>query len=129
MGTGRESDSELSEAMKRIRVNSRKRFEVLINTRGAQAAQMSLRPGDTSDSYPGNEHRHSEQWLFVISGSGTVRIGKRRQSLRTVKIRTHTLLVIEKGELHQIKNSGRKVLTSINIYVPPAYDPDSAPKR
>jgi oxalate decarboxylase/phosphoglucose isomerase-like protein (cupin superfamily) len=37
-------------------------------------------------------------------------------------------LVIEKGELHQIKNSGRRPLVTINWYVPPAYDAGGEPR-
>jgi mannose-6-phosphate isomerase-like protein (cupin superfamily) len=105
----------------------RGRFEVLVATRGAQAAMMTLRPGDASADAPHNEHPHSEQWLFVISGSGEAVMRKGR-STRRAKIREHDLLVIEKGELHQIKNTGRKALVTVNLYVPPAYDKDGEPR-
>jgi mannose-6-phosphate isomerase-like protein (cupin superfamily) len=90
---------------------------------------MTLRPGDSSDSSPSNEHRHSEQWLYVVSGVATVRIGMRRASLRSIKLKKNSLLVIEKGELHQITNSGRRPLVTINFYIPPAYENDGKPKQ
>ncbi len=90
---------------------------------------MILQPGGTSDDELSNEHPQSEQWLFVISGAGEALIGKRRASLRRVALRENSLLVIERGELHQIKNTGRKVLRTVNLYVPPAYEKDLSPRR
>jgi mannose-6-phosphate isomerase-like protein (cupin superfamily) len=89
---------------------------------------MTLAPGDTSDETPSNEHPQSEQWLFVVSGTGTASVGKRRSTIRNVRLREHSLLVIEKGELHQIRNTGRRALITLNIYVPPAYKPDGNPR-
>lgn len=90
-------------------------FKVLASTRSSQSALMILQPGDSTGE-PQNEHPHSEQWLFVISGSGRVRVDKRR-----VLIREHALLLIEKGEVHQITNPGRRPLVTLNFYAPPAY--------
>lgn len=102
-------------------------FELLARTEGAQAAKMTLQPGKASDEEPSNEHRRSEQWLFVVSGTGTAKIGKRRGSLRNVRLRAGSLLLIEKGELHQIRNTGKKPLVTLNLYVPPAYGADQEP--
>ena len=106
----------------------RGQFELLFATRGAQAAKMTLRPKAASDSQPSNEHPHCEQWLFVVSGAGEATIGKTRRSLRRVPLKPNALLVIEKGELHQIKNTGRRALVTMNFYVPPAYDDDGEPR-
>lgn len=115
--------------MKHIKTGlSRGQFDLLAATRGAQAAKMTLRPGATSDDEPSNEHPRCEQWLFVISGTGQALIGKRRRSLRRVKLTAQSLLLIEKGELHQIRNTGRRSLITINFYMPPAYDADGEPK-
>jgi hypothetical protein len=86
-------------------------------------------PGDVSDDAVSNEHPTSEQWLYLISGTGQARIGKRHSSVRTVKLRAQSLLLIEKGELHQIKNTGRQPLQTINFYFygPPAYNKDGQP--
>jgi oxalate decarboxylase/phosphoglucose isomerase-like protein (cupin superfamily) len=88
---------------------------------------MTLRAGGTSDDEPSNEHSASEQWLFVLSGSGEVKIGKRRGQLRRIKIETGSLLIIEKGELHQIINTSKRSLRTINFYSPPAYDSEGEP--
>lgn len=105
----------------------RGQFELLVATRGAQAAKMTLRPGGTSDDEPSNEHPRCEQWLFVISGHGEAVVGKRRGALRRVSLAPNSLLLVEKGELHQIKNTGRRALVTINFYVPPAYNDDGEP--
>lgn len=106
----------------------RGQFDLLVQTRDLQAAKMTLRPGATSDDEPSNEHPRCEQWVFVISGTGEASIGKRRSSLRRVKLAANSLLLIEKGELHQIKNTGKRSLVTINFYAPPAYDDDGEPK-
>src|SRR6188472_2449689 len=102
----------------------RGKFNLLARTRELQAAMMTLRPGDTSDDEPSNEHSGSEQWLFVIAGTGEAKIGKRRGQLRRIKLEEGSLLIIEKGELHQIVNTGRRTLRTVNFYAPPAYDND-----
>ena len=79
---------------------------------------MVLQPGQSSGE-PQNEHPRSEQWLFVIAGAGKALVSKRR-----IAIRENSLLVIEKGEVHQITNSGRRPLVTINFYAPPAYRND-----
>src|SRR5688572_24428541 len=114
--------------MKHIRTNSRANFEILHQTRSAQAAMMTLRPGGTSDEEPSNEHPSSEQWVFVISGSGEALVGKKQSSLRRTKIRDGSILLVEKGELHQIKNTGRRMLVTLNFYMPPAYDSEGNPR-
>lgn len=105
----------------------RGQFDLLARTRDVQAAKMTLKPGGVSEDEPDNEHPSSEQWLFVVSGTGEVRIGKTKQRLRKMSLQANSLLVIEKGELHQIRNTGRKPLVTINFYVPPAYDAQGEP--
>jgi len=114
--------------MKHLKTGKKRgKFNLLSNTRELQAAMMTLRPGGTSDEEPSNEHSGCEQWLFVISGSGEAKIGKRRRQIRRVQIETGSLLIIEKGELHQIINTGKRLLRTINFYAPPAYDRDGEP--
>jgi mannose-6-phosphate isomerase-like protein (cupin superfamily) len=97
----------------------RKQFEILLSTRSAQSAMMTLQPGGSSSDKPENEHPQSEQWLFVISGTGRARV-----SGRTTSLRPNSLLLIEKGEPHQITNTGRSPLVTLNFYSPPAYRKD-----
>ena len=70
-----------------------------------------------------NEHPQSEQWLFVVSGSGRALVNKRR-----VAIRANSLLLIKKGEIHQVTNTGRRALITVNFYAPPAYTKDGEPR-
>jgi mannose-6-phosphate isomerase-like protein (cupin superfamily) len=90
-------------------------FKVLIGNRRVQAAQMVIAPGD-SEGGPTNRHRGSDQWLFVISGSGASIVGGRRHALKQ-----HSLLLIEHGERHEIRNTGRIPLKTLNLYSPPGY--------
>jgi mannose-6-phosphate isomerase-like protein (cupin superfamily) len=114
--------------MKHIKTGTKRReFEMLLSTRNVQAAMMTLRPGGTSDDEPSNEHPRSEQWVFVIAGSGEAVVGQRGSRLRRVKLAENSLLLIEKGELHQIRNTGRKHFRTINFYAPPAYNEDGEP--
>jgi mannose-6-phosphate isomerase-like protein (cupin superfamily) len=82
---------------------------------------MVLAPGD-SEGGPDNRHRGSDQWLFVENGRGVATINRRRYPLEK-----HSLLLIEKGDLHEIKNTGRSPLVTLNFYVPPAYRKDGKP--
>ena len=114
--------------MKHIRTGKfTNKFKPIVSTRRAQLATMNLRPGEVSDDEPSNEHPRCEQWLFVVAGSGSATVGKSHRAMRQVKLFKDSFLIIERGELHQIKNTGRKVLRTINIYVPPAYDSQAEP--
>jgi mannose-6-phosphate isomerase-like protein (cupin superfamily) len=104
----------------------RKQFDIFMTTSLLQGAMMTLRGDAASDDQPSNEHRRSEQWLFVISGTGTANIVPRGGRRRSVKLRPGTLLVIERGDLHQIKNAGRHALRTITFYAPPAYKKDGS---
>jgi mannose-6-phosphate isomerase-like protein (cupin superfamily) len=101
-------------------------FRVAFEVRRAQAAEMVIAPGD-SEGGPGNRHRGADQWLFVVSGTGVARIeseGRRR----SIPLRAGTLLVIEKGEKHEVRNTGRTLLKTLNFYYPPAFAKDGDPK-
>jgi mannose-6-phosphate isomerase-like protein (cupin superfamily) len=99
--------------MKTIRFG--KGFNVLLGNRRVQAAAMVISPGD-SEGGPTNRHRGCDQWLFVQSGTGVALVGRRR-----ITLRPHTLLLIEHGEQHEIRNTGRQLLKTLNFYSPPGY--------
>jgi mannose-6-phosphate isomerase-like protein (cupin superfamily) len=92
-----------------------KGFSVALTNPRAQAATMVLPPGD-HEGGPGNRHRGSDQWLYVLSGTGNAVVGRRRESLRA-----GTLLLIQRGTVHEIRNTGKTPLKTLNLYVPPAY--------
>ena len=101
--------------MARKQLRFGKGFSVALrNTRG-QAATMVLEPGDCEGG-PDNRHRGSDQWLYVLAGRGTAVVAGRRQPLRP-----GTLLLIERGTNHEVRNDGRTPLKTFNLYVPPAY--------
>ena len=100
--------------MRSLRLNQAKTFKVLAETPRSQAAEMVIPPGD-HEGGPDNKHA-SDQWLYVTKG-----IGKAIVSGRTVPLRPGTLLLIEKGEPHEIRCTGHRVLRSLNFYAPPAY--------
>jgi mannose-6-phosphate isomerase-like protein (cupin superfamily) len=103
--------------MKRKRLGLRAGFHVGVTTRGAQAATMVLAPGGREGG-PDNRHRGADQWLYVLEGTGRAIVNGRRLPLAA-----GTLLLIERGDTHEIRNTGRGQLQTLNFYVPPAYGP------
>ena len=101
--------------MKKVNVRFGSGFRVLERNARSQAATMTLAPGD-SEGGPDNRHRGADQWLFVEAGSGAAIVNGRRYALKA-----GSLILIERGERHEIRNTGRTPLRTLNIYVPPAY--------
>jgi len=101
--------------MKRTRLRFGKGFRVALGNRRSQAAEMVLPPGE-SEGGPTNRHRGADQWLYVVAGTGAALVKGRR-----VPLRAGTLLLVEHGDRHEIKNTGRGLLRTLNVYVPPAY--------
>jgi mannose-6-phosphate isomerase-like protein (cupin superfamily) len=92
-----------------------KGFSVALSNRRAQAATMVIAPGD-SEGGADNRHRGADQWLYVLSGKGSATLGRRKHPLSA-----GSLLLIEKGATHEIRNTGSTPLKTLNFYVPPAY--------
>ncbi len=90
-------------------------FKPVLENGRSQAAQMVIEPGK-AEGGPKNRHRGADQWLYVISGSGVAKIKGHRYPLRS-----GTLLLIEHEDQHEIRNTGRSLLRTLNFYVPPAY--------
>lgn len=85
-------------------------FKVVLETASAQAAVMTIAPGSSS----GGESVHkADQWLFVLAGSGEALVAGARHPLET-----HSLIVIEAGEAHEVFNTGKKPLETLNFYTP-----------
>ncbi len=101
--------------MKKAQLRFGSGFRIVAGNRRAQAATMTIGPGDCEGG-PDNRHRGADQWLFVVSGTGVATVNGRRFALRA-----GTLISIERGERHEIRNTGRRPLRTLNIYVPPAY--------
>jgi mannose-6-phosphate isomerase-like protein (cupin superfamily) len=107
--------------MPRKQLGFAKGFRVSLKNRRAQAATMVLAPRD-AEGGPDNRHRGSDQWLFVLAGRGRATVNGRSQSLSP-----GTLLLIERGSTHEIRNTGRTPLKTLNLYVPPAYTSSGDP--
>lgn len=90
-------------------------FRVALKNARAEAAMMVIAPGD-SEGDAGNRHRGADQWLYVLGGVGQARVGSRR-----IAIEKGSLLLIERGQTHEIRNTGRTLLRTLNFYAPPAY--------
>ena len=90
-------------------------FRVVPGNRRSQAAEMVIPPGD-AEGDARNRHRGADQWLYVLAGSGQALVKGERH-----KLTKGSLILIERGERHEIKNTGRTLLRTLNFYVPPAY--------
>lgn len=101
--------------MKRKTLRFGEGFRVIFGNRRAQGAEMTLAPGD-AEGGPDNSHRGSDQWLFVVSGTGVAVVNRKRYPLRA-----GTLLLIEHGDRHEIRNTDSVPLRTLNLYTPPAY--------
>ena len=96
-------------------------FRVAHTASGLQAAEMVIAPGG-AEGGPDNRHRGADQWLFVVSGTGLARVEGER-----IPLRAGVLLLIRRRERHEIRNTGRTPLRTLNFYRPPAYDAEGEP--
>jgi len=102
--------------VKRKRLRFGRGFRVAIGNRRSQAAEMVIAPGK-AEGDPDNRHRGADQWLYILSGSGLATVNDKRYPLRA-----GMLMLIERGDRHEVRNTGRGMLKTLNFYVPPAYD-------
>ncbi|PSQ25419.1 cupin domain-containing protein [Halobacteriales archaeon QS_9_67_15] len=101
--------------MKRTSLDFEGFFDVRLTTDDAQAAQMTLSPGQSTGG-PDNVHAESDQWCYVVSGAGRATVDG-----EDVRFESGDLLVIEADETHEIENDGDEPLETLNLYVPPDY--------
>jgi len=88
-------------------------WTALMNNEHALAATMTLEPG-ASEGGPQNRHPASDQWVLVHAGEGVAVVEGTEHALRP-----GTLLRIDRGEAHELRNTGREPLHTLSIYVPP----------
>jgi mannose-6-phosphate isomerase-like protein (cupin superfamily) len=93
-------------------------FRVSIGNDRAQAAQMLIPPGG-HEGGADNRHRSADQWLCVVSGVSQAIVNGERYPLRV-----GSLILVERGDRHGIRCTGRADLKSESIYLPPAYSQD-----
>lgn len=99
-----------------------KGYRIAAQVRKAQAAEMVLAPGQ-SEGDSDNYHRGADQWLYVVGGTGVAIVEGKR-----IPLKEGVLLVIERRERHEIRNTGRVLLKTLNFYYPPAFTKGGNPK-
>ena len=101
--------------MKRAQMTFQPGFRLGVGNDRSQSAVMVLAKGGVEgDAH--NRHRGADQWLFVVSGTGVAKINGRE-----VDLQAGTMVLIERGDTHEIRNTGRSLLKTVSVYVPPAY--------
>jgi mannose-6-phosphate isomerase-like protein (cupin superfamily) len=100
--------------MHHFQIEPKKGFHVVAKTKKSECATMVIEPGD-KEGGPDNKHK-GDQWLFVLSGHGEAVVEGRK-----VALEEGTLLEIEAGEIHEIRNTGKSQLRTINFYAPVVY--------
>ncbi|HEX4023709.1 MAG TPA: cupin domain-containing protein [Steroidobacteraceae bacterium] len=76
---------------------------------------MVIAPGEAEGDHC-NRHQGADQWLYVVSGAGRALVNGRR-----VPLSAGVMLLIERRDRHEIRNTGRTALKTLNYYSPPAY--------
>jgi mannose-6-phosphate isomerase-like protein (cupin superfamily) len=88
-------------------------YHVLADTGRSQAATMVLEPGKSvanGHAAPGA----CDQWVYVTRGEGRAYVGG-----CWLDLKAGTLLLIEAGEPHEIRATGRTALETISICTSP----------
>jgi mannose-6-phosphate isomerase-like protein (cupin superfamily) len=106
--------------MKSTMIEFTQAFDVKLGDARSEAAVMIIAPG-RAEGGPDNRHRGADQWLYVVSGSGEAIVEG-----ATCALEPGTLVLIERGEAHEIRNTGGERLATLNFYVPPAYAEDGS---
>jgi mannose-6-phosphate isomerase-like protein (cupin superfamily) len=101
--------------MKSDQLSFRPGFRLSVGNARSQAAVMVL-PAGGKEGDPDNNHRGADQWLFVVEGTGAAIINGHKTILKT-----GMMVLIEAGDRHEIRNTGRSLLKTVSVYVPPAY--------
>ena len=103
--------------MERFRIDAEatRAWHVLGGTERSQAAAMTLAPGESTGG-PDNRHRTSDQWLYVVSGSGRATVEG-----QTIDLSSGDLILIAAREAHEIHAGADEALVTVNVYAPPEY--------
>ncbi len=102
--------------MTRVELDYAHGFRVVAGNARSEAAEMTLSPGETVGG-AWNRHAGSDQWFLVVDGEGEAVVEGQRTALAS-----GVLLLIERGEAHEIRNTGDRPMKTVNVYVPPEYE-------
>jgi mannose-6-phosphate isomerase-like protein (cupin superfamily) len=89
-------------------------FRAVVDHAHARAVRAALEPGEAAGG-PDDRHPGTDLWLYVVSGSGVAVVDGER-----IALRAGTLVLVERGERHEVRNTGAEPLRTISVYVPPA---------
>jgi mannose-6-phosphate isomerase-like protein (cupin superfamily) len=95
--------------MKSDQLSFRPGFRLSVGNARSQAAVMVLAAGSTEGGAD-NLHR------FVVEGTGTAIINGQQ-----TRLKPGTMVLIEAGDRHEVRNTGRTLLKTVSVYSPPAY--------
>jgi mannose-6-phosphate isomerase-like protein (cupin superfamily) len=95
--------------MKSKKLRLIKGFRVALGNRRAQVSEMVLDRGETEGG-PETRHRGSDQWMYGLEGTGLAIVNGRRR-----KLTPRTMVLIERGDTHEICNTGRGPLRTIDF--------------
>ena len=101
--------------MKSEQLTFRPGFRLSVANAKSQAAVMVLAVGG-KEGGSDNFHRGADQWLYVVEGSGVAIINGHK-----TRLKAGTIVLIEASDRHEIRNTGRTLLKTVSVYVPPAY--------
>jgi mannose-6-phosphate isomerase-like protein (cupin superfamily) len=104
--------------MKSATVEFAKGFHVLLSNGQSQAATMVIAP-DGREGGPDNRHKGADQWFYVAEGSGEAIVEGRH-----LKLEPGSLILIARGETHEVRNTGNVAMKTLSFYVPAAYTAD-----
>jgi mannose-6-phosphate isomerase-like protein (cupin superfamily) len=90
-------------------------FKVLGGTDLSEAATMVI-PSHEAAGGGDTFHEASDQWILILAGTGTAVVERRE-----IKLTRGTLLLVEAGETHEVRNTGTAPLEMLTFYAPPAY--------
>lgn len=93
-------------------------FHVAIGNKRSQCATMTIPPGG-KEGGGDNKHDGADQWLLIVAGSGEAIINGHEYDLTE-----NSVMLIERGDTHEIRNTGKTPMKTLNLYVPPAYKTD-----
>jgi mannose-6-phosphate isomerase-like protein (cupin superfamily) len=100
--------------MHHFKIEPENGFHVVAKSSKSECATMVIEPGN-SEGGPDNKHR-ADQWLYVLDGEGQATVEGEH-----ITLSAGTLLEIEAGERHEIRNTGDALLRTLNFYAPPEY--------